>query len=107
VKAFDSGGGGATVNGVVFAAGDGELTLQLSVADADAGADLGDPGLDLLLRTAGWSLSSSAPFTLSGLTLGNTYEPQFFSMDQRDGAFLVQCGRQHRATIDRALSSRG
>lgn len=94
VKAFDSGGTGATVNGVSFAsagaAGD-DVYDALSLLSSgsfdrfDNDADLGDAGLDLLLRTGDY-VQQLAPvsITLTGLVIGKEYELQVFFMDQRD-----------------------
>lgn len=93
VKAFDSGGAGATVNGTTFAAGgtagdDVDPSPNGSTFYAfDDNADLGDVGLDDLLRTGAYAQQIGRPgteaFSLSGLSIGTQYELQFFFMDQR------------------------
>jgi PEP-CTERM motif len=93
VKAFDSGGSGATVNGVTFAAGgtasdDIKLFPNGSTFDRfDDNADLGDVGLDDLLRTGDYAQrigsAGAETVSLSGLTIGNRYQLQIFFMDQR------------------------
>jgi hypothetical protein len=85
------------VNGVVFASagstGDDVFAALGGGAfdQFDDNADLGDPGLDLLLRTGDYSSSvGSLPssivttVTLTGLEVGMTYELQVFFMDQRN-----------------------
>lgn len=96
VKAFDSGGSGATVNGVTFlaarGAGDDIGAVLLGSFDVfDDNADLGDAGLDLLLRTGDYlanvgSLPSAITtlIELTGLQVGKTYQLQLFFMDQRN-----------------------
>lgn len=96
VKAFDSGGAGATVNGVWFAegatAGDDMVLSSAPYGGStfyafDDNADLGDVGLDTLLRTGDYAQQigggGSVPVMLSGLVIGKRYEVQIFFMDQR------------------------
>lgn len=94
VKAFDSGGSGVTVNGVLFAAAGGagdDVFTALSAGtftQFDDNADLGDANLDTLLRTGNYLAPLGSPpptvITLSGLTSGLQYELQLFMMDQRN-----------------------
>jgi PEP-CTERM motif len=100
VRAFDSGGSGATVNGVVFApAGslgddvwDSLGAGRFTFGALDDNADLGDAGLDTLLRTAdiagaiGVLPSSIATTVVLGVEIGVTYEIQLFFMDQRNSS---------------------
>jgi hypothetical protein len=94
LKAFDSGGAGATVNGITFAAGEtagDDVIFPRSHSSYffayDDNADLGDVGLDALLRTGAYSQNGWVPGTeaisISGLSIGTQYELQFFFMDQR------------------------
>jgi len=95
LKAFDSGGAGATVNGVTFAAGEtagDDVIFPRSPYSSyfyafDDNADLGDVGLDALLRTGAYAQQIGRPgteaFSLSGLSIGTQYELQFFFVDQR------------------------
>jgi hypothetical protein len=95
LKAFDSGGAGATVNGVTFAAGEtagDDVIFPRSPYSSyfyafDDNADLGDVGLDALLRTGAYAQPIGGPGTeaisISGLSIGTQYELQFFFMDQR------------------------
>jgi hypothetical protein len=96
VKAFDSGGAGATVNGVWFAeggtAGDDMVLSSAPYGGStfyafDDNADLGDVGLDTLLRTGDYAQriggGGSVSVALSGLVVGKRYEVQIFFMDQR------------------------
>jgi PEP-CTERM motif len=96
VKAFDSAGAGAAVNGTWFAAGGtagDDIVLSSSPTggstfDAfDDNADLGDVGLDDLLRTGDYAQrigsGGSVSVMLSGLVIGKRYELQIFFMDQR------------------------
>jgi hypothetical protein len=96
VKAFDSGGAGAVVNGTWFAAG-GSAGDDIVLSSAPSGgstfyafddnADLGDAGLDTLLRTGDYAQriggGGSVPVMLTGLVIGKRYELQIFFMDQR------------------------
>jgi hypothetical protein len=96
VKAFDSGGAGAIVNGVWFAAGASagdDIVLSSAPSGGstfyafDDNADLGDAGLDTLLRTGDYAqrigFGGSVPVMLTGLVIGKRYELQIFFMDQR------------------------
>jgi hypothetical protein len=96
VKAFDSGGDGALVNGTMFAAGataGDDIVLSAAPTGGstfyafDDNADLGDVGLDELLRTGDYAQriggGGSVSVVLSGLVVGRQYELQIFFMDQR------------------------
>lgn len=100
VKAFDSGGLGATVNGVAFAtAGNSGDDVYNAIGSAtfgqfDDNADIG--GLDTLMRTANYAAPTqpSPPtiISLTGLVPGTQYQLQFFFMDQRGSPFSPPAG---------------